>query len=76
MLVADVMSSEESGLEADDMFVWSLTWRSDLVNNFLSELDDKRIEKKTPQALSEHTLSVNVSPRTPPNGLPTWAVKA
>ena len=79
VLVADAMSSEESGSEADDMFVRPLPWRSDLVNKFFSELDDKSMEKKTPQALRQRKkrmLYVNVSTRTPSNGLPRWAMKA
>ena len=66
MLVADAMSSEESGSEADDMFVRPLPWRSDLVNKFFSELDGKSMEKKTPQALEAaqetHDLSKCVHP--------------
>ena len=79
VLVADAMPSEESSAEADNMFVRPLPWRSDLVNTFFSELDDKSMEKKTPQALRQRKkrmLSVNKSTRTPPNGLPRWAMKA
>lgn len=48
------------------MFVKPLPWRSDLVNKFLTELDERSTERKTPQALRQRKqiiVSVNVSTR-------------
>ena len=78
VLQAEVMSSEESGPEENDMFVKPLPWRSDLVNKFLAELDDRSTERKTPQALRQRkkrVLSAYVSTRGAPPGLPKWALK-
>ena len=77
VLQAEVMSSEESGPEENDMFVKPLPWRSDLVNKFLAELDDRNTERKTPQALRQRKreFSLPVSTRSAPPGLPKWALK-
>ena len=75
VLQAEVMSSEES---ENDMFVKPLPWRSDLVNKFLAELDNRNTERKTPQALRQRkkrVLSAYVSTRSAPPGLPKWALK-
>ncbi len=74
-LQADVMSS---GPEENDMFVKPLPWRSDLVNTFFAELDDRSTERKTPQALRQRkkrVLSAYGSTRDAPPGLPKWALK-
>ena len=73
------MSSEESDPEEDDMFVKPLPWRSDLVNKFLADLDERKTEHKTPQALRQRKkriVSVHISTRDAPPGLPKWALKA
>ena len=78
VLLAEVMSSEESGQEENDMFVKPLAWRSDLVNKFFGELDERSTVQKTLQALRQRkkrVLSVNVSTRGAPPGLPKWALK-
>ena len=77
VLLAEVMSSEESGPE-ENMFVKPLPWHSDLVNKFLAELDEKNTERKTPQALRQRKkriVSVHISTRGAPPGLPKWALK-
>ena len=79
VLQPDVMSSEESGQEGEDMFVRKLPWRSELVNNFFGELDERSLEKKTAQAKRQRKkrmFSVNVSARSPPPGLPKWAISS
>ena len=79
VLLAEVMSSEESGPEEEDMFVKPLPWHSDLVNKFLAELDERSTERKTAQALRQRKkriISVHVSTRSAPPGLPKWALKA
>ena len=78
VLPPDVMSSEESGPEGEDMFVRKLPWRSMLVDNFFAELDGKSL-KKTAQAIRQRKkrmFSVNVSARSPPSGLPKWAISS
>lgn len=78
VLLAEVMSSEESGPE-EDMFVKPLPWRSDLVNKFLAKLDERSTERKTAQALRQRKkkiISVHVSSHSAPPGLPTWVLKA
>ena len=50
VLKVEVMSSEESSSESDDVFVKPIPWRSDLVTTFFGELDKKSCEKKTAQA--------------------------
>lgn len=77
VLQAEVMSSEESGPEEDDMFVKPLPWRSELVNKFFAELDEKSTERKTAQALRQRKkriISVHASIRGAPPGLPKWAI--
>ena len=79
VLQAEVMSSEESRPEESDMFVKPLPWRSDLVNNFFAELDEKGMERKTAQALRQRKkriMSVHASTRSAPSGLPKRAIKA
>ena len=78
VLLAEVMSSEESGPEEDDVFVKPLPWRSDIVNKFLAELDEKNTKWKIPQALRQRKkriVSVHVSTCGAPPGLPKWALK-
>lgn len=77
VLKAEMMSSEESAPESDDVFVKPIPWRSTLVNNFFEDLDTKRLEKKTAQANRQRKvrrISTYSSTRSIPEGMPTWAV--
>lgn len=78
VLKAELMSSEESSAENDEVFVKPIPWRSTLVNNFFEELDNKCLEKKPAQANRQRKvrrLSVYPSTRNIPEALPTWAIK-
>lgn len=78
VLQSDLMSSEESSSESDDVFVKPLPWRAEIVNKFFTELDAKVMEKKTSQASRQRKprkLSVSASIRSIPHGVPKWAIK-
>lgn len=75
---ADVMSSEESSSDTEEVFVKPISWRADLVNNWFGELDQKSMDLKTPQAKRQRKrriISTTLSTRSIPLGLPKWAVK-
>lgn len=78
VLVAEVISSEESDNENEDaVFVKPLPWRTAIVDNFFAQLDEKGIESKSTQAKRQRkkrVVSTSVSTRQPPPGLPKWAV--
>ena len=46
----DMMTSEESMSESEDLVIIPLTWRSQMVTTFFKKLDDKSLELKSPQA--------------------------
>ena len=56
ILIPEMISSDESGVEADDqevIIVSSLPWRSNEVQNMLIFLDDKIHQSKSPLALCQ-----------------------
>ena len=74
---AEVMSSEESSEESDDIFVKPLPWRAEKVTRFFTDIDEKALEKKTSQAQRQRKarkISINSSTRPVPQGLPKWAI--
>lgn len=78
VLQSDLMSSEESSTESDDVFVKPIPWRAEIVNKFFVELDAKVVEKKTSQASRQRKprkMSVSPSSRSVPRGVPKWAIK-
>ena len=80
VLVPEVISSEESdsGENEEIVYVKPLPWRSELVNNFFAQLDDKIAETKSAQARRQRKkrmVSISNSTRKVPTGLPKWAVK-
>ena len=81
VLVTQLMSSDESGNEDDELAVFvvkELPWRSDKVTAFFEKLDGVRQSRKTEQASRQTKKRVRkgvMSTRPPPSGLPTWAVK-
>ena len=78
VLVADVMSSEESAPENEEMLlVKPLPWRSEKVSQFFQQLDEKTERAKKAQARRQRKQRVisnefSVRPR-PIIALPTWA---
>ena len=75
-----MMSSEESDSDPnnDDIIIKPLEWRSAIVNRFLSKLDEKLIETRSPQATRQHKCRIKsrtCSERDIPNGIPKWAIK-
>ena len=78
VLQSDLMSSEESSTESDDVFVKPIPRRAEIVNKFFVELDAKVEEKKTSQASRQRKprkMSVSPSSRSVPRGVPKWAIK-
>lgn len=74
----DVMSSEESCSDSEDIFVKPIMWREHLVDNFFGELDKKSMELKTAQARRQRKkriISTTASTRPVPADLPKWAIK-
>lgn len=77
VLEVEVMSSEESNPEDDDVIaIKPLSWRSERVSQFLHRLDDKSEERKTTQAKRQRknrVIGSVVSTRAKPSGnLPNW----
>ena len=79
IVVADMMSSEESDAAADDtIIVKPLPWRSSKVTDFFQNLDALGSEAKTSQAKRQRrqrVLSTSASQRSKPS-LPSWAISA
>ena len=50
VLIIEVMSSEHSCSDSDDVFIEEIPWRSQIVDTFISKLDDKVWELKSPLA--------------------------
>ena len=78
ILRIDVISSEESATDSEDIFVKPIPWRSTLVHDFFVELDSKSMEGKTAQAKRQRKrrmVSHINSNRNVPSGLPKWAIK-
>ena len=79
VLVADVMSSEESDSENEEMLVVKpLPWRSDKVTQFFQQLDEKIERSKKAQARRQRKRRVisnafSTRPR-PIATLPVWSV--
>ena len=46
VLQPNVMSSEESAAESEDVFIKPIPWRAECVNSFFMQLDEKRMERK------------------------------
>lgn len=79
VLTADMVSSEESDVDQPDVvFIKSLPWRADRVNDFFTQLDEKSNDSKGPQARRQkkrRMLSSTPSSRMLPSGVPKWALK-
>ena len=78
VLISDIMSSEDSCSDNDDVFIKEIPWRSQIVDTFRSKLDEKVWELKSPLAKrmrKERKVSKNVSERDIPSGIPKWAIK-
>jgi len=74
ILTTNMMSSEESSSDLDNKL---LPWRSQIVTNFLTKLDQKSFEIKSPLAKrlrKDRQVSENMSDREMPLGIPQWAV--
>ena len=79
VLVADMMTSEESESENDVIAVKPLLWRAESVSMFLHRLDEKMEEHKSTQARRQRKRRVEscvCSLRLKPVGvnIPDWAV--
>lgn len=75
-LVPELMSSEDS--EDDGAFlVRPLPWRSDKASNFIAALDHKGKKKRSRRSkVMSFTRKVgDLSDRSRPSGVPSWAVK-
>ena len=75
----DMMSSEDSVEEEDEeiLKVKPLTWRSEIVNRMMADLDVISKKDKSPQARRQQkTRKIGeASTRPPPQWAPTWTVK-
>ena len=79
----EVMSSEESGIEAGDeiIVVKSLPWRHDQVNSLIQRLDDKIKNDRSPQAARQSKRRIygtRISTRCQPlinDSMPAWLFK-
>ena len=80
-LVPDMMSSEDSDQDDDDLninCVKILPWRSDVVKKFLHSLDCQYSSGKSSQAKRQtkpRIASNEVSSRPVPDGFPSWAIQ-
>ena len=74
----DMMSSDESGMDEEDEVyrVRVLPWRKDPVKRMFNTLDSEALKVKSQQAKRQMKRRVDggTSTRSPPPGLPTWAV--
>ena len=74
----DMMTSEESMSESEDLVIIPLTWRSQMVTTFFKKLDDKSLELKSPQAKRQRKardIATHCSSQRPiPVGLPRWTI--
>ena len=52
----DMMTSEESMSENEELMIVPLTWRSKMVTTFFRKLDEKSMEKKSSQAKRQRKL--------------------
>ena len=74
----NIMSSEESGQEGDEVIlVKTLPWRSDQVNKLLKQLDQKISAERTPQVRRQvirRVIASEPSSRSVPDEetLPCW----
>lgn len=76
VMKVDIMSSEESDSNNDDIIVTPLEWRSGIVNRFLTKLDEKALELKSSQAKRQCKLRMvpkEFSQRDIPKQVPSWA---
>ena len=77
VLINEVMSSKDNCSDSD-VFIKEIPWRSQIVDSFISKLDEKAWELKSPLAIrmrKEQKVSKNVSERDIPSGIPKWALK-
>ena len=78
-MIPDLMSSEESDGESEDIIVVKpLCWRSTTVGRFLQQLDDKREDSKSAQAKRQRKQRIISScplarPKPSTASLPGWA---
>ena len=73
----DMMTSEESMSENEELMIVPLTWRSKMVTTFFRKLDEKSMEKKSSQAKRQRKLregAAYYSQRPVPDGLPRWTI--
>ena len=76
VLITDMMSSEESD-EENINCVKPLPWRSAIVEEFFYDLDEQYISGKSAQAkrqTKERIQGSVPSSRSPPAGMPRWAL--
>ena len=77
VLESNMMSSEDSCSESDDVMIKKIPWRSQVVTNFMMKLDQKSSELKSPlgkRLRKERQLSESPSQRDIPLGIPKWAI--
>lgn len=80
---ADLLSSEESGMEADEevIVVKTLPWRNDQVTSLMRRLDDKIKVDRSPQAnrqAKKRIYGAKTSTRSQPTiceNMPAWLFK-
>ena len=77
-MISDVMSSEESATEDDEMLIVKpLPWRSERVSRFFKQLDDRIEHSKKAQAKrqrKQRVLSNSSSVCPKPSALPAWCL--
>ena len=76
-MTADFMSSEESG-EEDVMIIKPLQWRSERVDKFFRQLDEKSNACKTAQAKRQRkarvtSVELSVRPQSAADSFPAWS---
>lgn len=76
VLVPEMMSSEDSG-DDEKNYVKPLNWRSPLVKNFFTDLDQEFHASKSAQAKRQtkgREIASEDSSRPVPTGIPGWAI--
>lgn len=83
VLTLDIMSSEESGVEADDdvLYVRPLPWRSEKVVDMLKILDEKAMSGKSRLSRRQRKRRVRLQTsssdqRPTPTSCPSWMIVA
>lgn len=74
VLVADVMSSEDSDPESDTLVVKPLPWHSSRLDEMFLDMDRATAMRKSATALWQRRQRI-VSTRTVPDNLPRWTIK-